>query len=625
MRGFDTFRKGSIRLKKDLLVGLLLASMTLLLYWPVQSFDFVNIDDHTYVVENLHVQRGLAPDGFRWALTTLSSGSWHPLTWLSHMLDWEFYRSNAGMHHWTNVQIHLACVLVLFWVLKAMTGMLWGSALAAALFAIHPLHVESVAWVSERKDVLSGLLWLVTMGTYAWYVKSPGWGRYSLVVLSFVLGLMAKPMLVTLPLVLLLLDGWPLARGSGAVTVFDRIVKGPAWIRLLAEKVPLLILATAVSVVTCFAQKDVGAIRTLEQYPLAVRAANAMVSYGEYIWKTVWPVDLAVFYPYPGMPSAWKIIMAVLFLAVVSTLIIRYARRYPFLPVGWLWYLGTLVPVIGIVQVGSQSLADRYTYLPLVGLFIAVAAGANAIVDRRPEWRSPLIIFFIVVLSWYGSLAKAQVETWKDSITLFEHAIRVTDVNPVAHNNVGALYLSSDENDCEKAAPHFLKAIEQKGDYAAPYYNLGVCALRSGNHERAIRYFEAAAELDPRSAKPRLDRGLLLMQQGRFDAAEADFWQVLRMDPSHEAAHTDLALIFIHRGRLEDAEAHLREALRVNPRSAEAFNNLGLVRMEQGRAEDAVANFLKARELMPGNAAIETNLRIAYEKRRKNTSGKGAI
>jgi Flp pilus assembly protein TadD len=625
MRGFDIFRKGSIRLKKDLLVGLLLASMTLLLYWPVQSFDFVNIDDHTYVVENLHVQRGLAPDGFRWALTTLSSGSWHPLTWLSHMLDWQFYRSNAGMHHWTNVQIHVACVLVLFWVLKAMTGMLWGSALAAALFAIHPLHVESVAWVSERKDVLSGLLWFATMGAYAGYVNSPGWGRYALVVLSFVLGLMAKPMLVTLPLVLLLLDGWPLARGARAVTVFDRIVKGPVWIRLLAEKVPLLILATAVCVVTCLAQQGSGAIGTLEQYPLGVRAANAMVSYGEYTWKMVWPVELAVFYPYPGMPSAWKIVMAVSFLAAVSAWVIRYARRYPFLPVGWLWYLGTLVPVIGIVQVGSQSLADRYTYLPLVGLFIAAAAGSNAIVERRPEWRTPLIVFFVALLSWHGFLAKAQVETWKDSITLFEHAIRVTEVNPVAHNNVGALVLSFDKRNCESAVPHFLKAIEQKGDYAVPHYNLGVCAVRSGNHEKAIHYFQKAAELDPSSAQPRIELGLLLIQQGRFEAAEADFLQVLRLDPSHEAAHTNLAMIFIHRGRLGDAEAHLRAALRINPRNAEALNNLGLVRMEQGRTDDAIACFMKARELMPGNAAIETNLRIACEKRQKDTLGKGAI
>jgi Flp pilus assembly protein TadD len=430
---------------------------------------------------------------------------------------------------------------------------------------------------------------------------------------------------VTLPLVLLLLDGWPLARGAGAVTVFDRIVKGPAWMRLLAEKVPLLILAAAASVVTCYAQQGAGAIRTVEQYPLGVRAANAMVSYGEYIWKMVWPVDLAVFYPYTGMPSAWKIVMAVLFLAVVSALVIRYARRCPFLPVGWLWYLGTLVPVIGIVQVGSQSLADRYTYLPLVGLFIAAAAGTNAIVERRPEWRSPLIVFFIVVLSWYGFLARAQVVTWKDSIMLFEHAIRVTEVNPVAHNNVGALYLSFDGNNCEKAVPHFLKAIEQKADYAAPYYNLGVCALRSGNHERAMHYFQTAAELDPKSAIPRIDLGLLLMQQGRFDAAEADFQQVLRMDPSHEVAHTNLALIFIHRGRLGDAEAHLRDALHVNPRNAEALNNLGLVRMEQGRTEEAIASFLRARELMPGNAVINANLKIAREKRQKNTPGKGAI
>ena len=624
-QGISDLRTDRIRLHKTLLAGLILASMTLFLYWPVQSFDFVNIDDPLYVVENPHVQRGLTPDGLRWAFGTLYSGSWHPLTWLSHMLDWEIYRSNAGRHHWTNVQIHLAGVLLLFWVLKAMTGMLWGSALAAALFAIHPLHVESVAWVSERKDVLSGLLWFATIGAYTWYVKSPGWVRYTLVVLSFVMGLMAKPMLVTLPLVLLLLDGWPLSRGSGALTVFDPIVKGPVWMRLLVEKVPLLIIATAASVVTYFAQQGSGAIRTLDQYPVGVRAANAIVSYGTYIWKMVWPVELAVFYPYPGMPSEWKIAMAVLFLAAVSAWVIRYYRQYPFLAVGWLWYLGTLVPVIGIVQVGSQSLADRYTYLPLVGLFIVAAAGSNAIVERRQKWRTPLIVFFVVLLSWHGFLARAQVETWKDSITLFEHAIRVTEVNPVAHNNVGALYLSFDGKDCQKAVPHFLKAIEQKGDYAAPHHNLGVCAVRSGSHDKAIHYFQKAAELDSRSAQPRIELGLLLMQQGRFEAAEADFMQVLRLDPSHEVAHTKMALIFIHRDRLGDAEVHLSEALRVKPRNAEALNNLGLVRMKQGRTGDAITCFQKAREFAPGNTIIEANLKTAFDIRQKDTLGKGSL
>lgn len=604
---------------KTLVVGLLLALMTLIIYWPVQYFDFVNVDDHTYVVENLHVQRGLSPDGLRWALGTLYSGSWHPLTWLSHMLDWELYRSNAGRHHWTNVQIHLASVLVLFWVLRAMTGMLWGSALTAALFAIHPLHVESVAWVSERKDVLSGLLWFATIGAYAWYVNSPGWVRYTLVVLLFVMGLMAKPMLVTLPLVLLLLDGWPLSRVSGALTVFDPIVKGPVWMRLLVEKVPLLIIATAASVVTYFAQQGSGAIRTLDQYSVGVRAANAIVSYGTYIWKMVWPVKLAVFYPYPGMPSEWKIAMAFLFLTVVSACVVRLARRFPFLAVGWLWYLGTLVPVIGIVQVGSQSLADRYTYLPLVGLFIVAAAGSNAIVERRQKWRTPLIVFFVVLLSWHGFLAREQVETWKNSITLFEHAIRVTEVNPVAHNNLGALYLSFDGKDCQKAVPHFLKAIEQKGDYAAPHHNLGVCAVHSGSHDKAIYYFQKAAELDSRSAQPRIDLGLLLMQQGRFEAAEADFMQVLRLDPSHEVAHMNMALIFIHRDRLGDAEAHLSEALRVNPRNAEAHNNMGIVRSMQGRTDDAIVCFEKATILAPGNAVMETNLRVVRDKQMKHS------
>jgi Tfp pilus assembly protein PilF len=446
---------------------------------------------------------------------------------------------------------------------------------------------------------------------------------------SFVLGLLSKPMMVTLPFVLLLLDYWPLRRFAETKIaccsrVFRESVSGnKTWLLLVVEKMPFCFIAALASLVTLVAQREVGAIWSLEGMSFEVRFANALVAYMEYICKMLWPADLGVLYPHAGMPEAWKISVAVLILVSISYLAVRKAREMPFLLVGWLWYLGTLVPVIGIVQVGSQSMADRYTYIPLVGLFIALAWGAERIVAVRPGWKRPVIVISLVALSGLLFLARTQVETWKNSETLFEQALAVTEVNHGAHHNIGAFYM--DHNDCQKAVPHFLKAIQMKKNYAYPYHGLGVCASRENNTEGALHYFRQAILIDPRFAECRIDRGLLLMQQGRFDEAEEDFQQVLRIDPAHEAAHNNMGMLLIQQGKHGEAEARFSEVLRVNPRNAEAHNNLGIVRTAQGRTEDAIASFLKARELMPGNAAIETNLRIACEKRQKDTLGKGSI
>ena len=617
------------RLRRTLLIGLLLAVATLILYWPVQSYDFVNFDDDVYVTDNRQVYGGLSMESLTWSFTTFHAGNWHPLTWISHMVDAEAYGLDAGGHHWTNVLIHTAASFLLFFVLSGMTNSLWASALVAALFAIHPIHVESVAWVSERKDVLSGFFWILTMGAYAHYARHPTLRRYLLVVLSLVMGLLSKPMTVTLPFVLLLLDYWPLRRYAATRTAFDRWVRrgsasnGASALLLIVEKVPLLGVAAISCLVTLFTQKEAGALWSLEQIPMATRLANASVTYLDYIRKMLWPVDLAVFYPHAGMPPSWKIAVALLLLGSISCLVVRKAREMPFLLVGWLWYLGTLVPVIGLVQVGSQSMADRYTYIPLVGLFIALAWGAERIVAGWPRWKSPAILLSIVAISGLLFLARSQVETWKNSVTLFEQALAATEVNPVAHQKIGEFYL--DRNDCSRAVPHFLKAIEMKENYAYAYHGLGVCASRETPPAGALYFFRHALQLDPQLTRTLLSRGVLLMQLGRHEEAVEDFRQLLRLDPSHEAAHTNLGLIFVHLGKPEDAEAHLSEALRVNPRSAQALNNLGLVRMGQGRTEEAIASFLRARELVPGNAVIDANLTIAREKRQKDVKGKGSI
>ncbi|NPV03234.1 MAG: tetratricopeptide repeat protein [Syntrophaceae bacterium] len=599
-------------MRNYLLVGLLAAAV-LVLYGPVSSFEFV-YDDDLYVARNNHVLRGLTSDGVRWAFTTYHAGNWHPLTWLSHMADVDLHGVHAGGHHITNVLIHLASTVLLFFVISAMTGATWTSALVAALFAVHPLHVESVAWVSERKDVLGGLFWILTMGAYVLYVRRPSLHRYVLVLVSFGLGLLSKPMVVTLPFVLLLLDYWPLNRLSGTATGFERRVPHGSVpvrsnaLRLVGEKIPLILLAVPICIVAVAAQRSAGALLTLEKIPIGERVANALVSYAAYLGKAVWPVHLAVYYPHLGMPPAWQIASAAILLAALSGVAAMKAREMPFLGVGWLWYLGTLVPVIGLVQVGSQAMADRYTYIPLMGIYLAAAWGAKSLVERHPGLRRPAAASVSLLLAGLLFLTSNQVMTWRTGVSLFEHAAAVTGVNPVAHNNAGAAYL--DRNDCGKAVPHFLKAIEQKRDYASAYCNLGICAGRENRVEEAMRHFAQAMALEPGSAKPRIERGLLQAGQKNFDQAREDFLEALRIDPSLDGAHTNLGMIYLQQGNLRDAERHLIEALRLNPRSAEGLNNLAFLRNAQGRSGEAIDCLRKALALAPGHPQIERNLQI---------------
>ncbi len=617
------------RIYRDVLIGFLLALMTLALYWPVQSFDFVNYDDEVYVTNNRLVRGGFSQEGIAWSFSNFDAGFWQPTVWMSHMLDCQLYGLHAGGHHWTSVLIHTTSAVLLFFVLSLMTHSPWASALVAALFAVHPLHVESVAWVAERKDVLCGFFWILTMGAYARYVNAPTLRRYLLVLGSFVLGLLSKPMIVTLPFVLLLLDYWPLRRFAEVETALDRwCACAPAFmrsrsVRLVAEKMPLVVLSVAATAMTYVAEHQVGAVKSMASYPLEVRLANAVVSYVLYIWKTIWPVDLAVLYPHLGMPPLWLVLASAVLLAAATGFAVHVRARAPWLAVGWFWYLGTLVPVIGLVQIGSHAMADRYTYIPLLGLFMALAWGAKDIVAKRPGWESCIIGLSVLSITVLLFPAGAQIGTWQNSVTLFEHALTVTKDNPTARFNIGAHYLG--RNDCSKAAPHFLEAIEMKKDFALAFHCMGVCDSRAGNVAGALHNFGQAILIDPQFRMPRIDRGLLLMQQGRLEEAVEDFRQVLRIDPAHETAHANLGLVFLQQGKLGDAETHLIEALRANQRSGEAHNNLGIVRTAQGRTEDAIVSFLKARELMPGNTAIETNLRIACEKRQKGDSGKGAI
>ncbi|MBN2124387.1 MAG: tetratricopeptide repeat protein [Deltaproteobacteria bacterium] len=472
-----------------LIVGLALALFTLAAFWQVRHHDFVNYDDYEYVVQNPHVRYGITPRGLVWAFTSFHSGNWHPLTWISHMVDCELFGLNPGAHHFTGLLLHVASSLLLCRVLFRMTGALWRSVLVAVLFAVHPLHVESVAWVAERKDVLSTLFWMLTIWAYHRYVDGPRAGRYLLTLLFFTLGLMAKPMLVTLPFVLLLLDYWPLGR---AVPGARR--SGSPWPSLIREKAPFFALSLASCVVTLLAQIQWEAMLLPVSFP--DRAANALVSYAAYMVKTVWPQPLAVFYPHPGDGlAATQVGGSILLLACVSLLALGLLRRHPYLLVGWLWYLGTLVPVIGLVQVGAQGMADRYTYVPLIGLFVMFSWSMERLASWNPRARAGVLLVCGLITAALFLRTLFQVPYWKNGVTLFEHAIRVTRDTSLIRNNLGNALAR--QGRIAEAEMNYREALRIGPDVAAVHNNLGNVLLEQGRLKEAVEHYRWALEIRP--------------------------------------------------------------------------------------------------------------------------------
>ena len=534
-----------------LLICLSLAAVTLAVFWNVQFHDFILYDDLPYVVLNRHVQSGLTGGSLFWAVTTMEMSNWHPLTWLSLMLDYDLFRLNPAGYHWTNLLIHIAGAILLFSLLRRMTEDIWKSALVAALFAVHPLHVESVAWVSERKDVLSAFFWFLTMGAYVRYTERPGAGNYLLIIAAFSLGLLAKPMLVTLPFVLILLDIWPLRRLPVPFTRSNRTLpddvggRGVTWSHALREKLPFFFLALLSSVVTYLAQMSWKAMPSLEALPLETRLANALIAYVQYIVKMFWPVDLAFFYPYVLWWPPWILAGAMLLLTGLTILTMRVVERRPYLAIGWLWYLGTLVPVIGIVQVGSQAMADRYTYIPLIGLFIMIAWGVPELMAKW-RFRKPFLsVLSVVVLSVLAGCSWQQVQYWRNSVTLFERALSVTSKNYLTHNNLGvALFL---EGRTEEAVRHYNAALQIKPDYADAHYNIGMALAAQGKYEEAIHRYREALHVRPDDAGTHNNIGVALAAQGKVDAAIGHYTQALQISPNHEKARANLAAALVRR------------------------------------------------------------------------------
>ena len=581
-----------------ILVGFLLAGVVLAVYWPVLSFDFVSYDDTLYVTRNAHVQRGLGAESLRWAWTTLYAANWQPLTWMSHMADWDLYGSYAGGHHATSVLFHAANTLFLFVLLDRTTGSPWRSALAAALFALHPLRVESVAWVSERKDVLSAFFWFLTILAYLRYVRAPSAGRYALVAIGLVLGLAAKPMVVTLPVTLLLLDYWPLGRLGAAAP------KGTAW-RLVREKLPLLVLVAAASVLTIVAQRRGGAMGPLAEHPLGVRIGNAVVSYVSYLGKTLWPRDLSVLYPHPGGTLAgWQIAASAAVLLLATAVALRERVRRPYVFVGWLWYLVTLAPVIGLIQIGEQGMADRYTYVPLVGIFVAAVwllpVPAGAVVPRLvPALAVAALLALAVRTSW-------QLSAWRNSLTLYEHTLAVNEANPTAHANLGAELVRLGRID--EARPHFQRCIELSPRCTTGRENLAALLLKEGKVDEAIMRYEEWLRIEADSAEAHEGLGQAFARLGRVAEAEAHYREALRLEPDRFGAHFNLAVLLLDEGHAADAVVYWQEAARIRPEYADAHYGLGNALARLGRDAEAVSAYLTVLRLAPDAFAAHFNL-----------------
>jgi protein O-mannosyl-transferase len=576
-----------------------LIAVNIAVYAPVAHHEFVTWDDPQYLLDNPHVSGGLAGPGISWAWTSGYASNWHPLTWWSHMLDVQMYGMSAGPHHVTNLLLHIANTLLLFGLFHAMTGRLGPSAFVAALFAAHPLHVESVAWVSERKDVLSTLFWMLTVWAYLWYLRSRRLGRYCVMAALFVLGLMAKPMLVTLPFVLLLLDVWPLGRLTFGT-------KRSRAVELVREKLPLIALAAASSIITFVVQRRGGAVAASEALPLGERTANALVSYMRYIGKMLWPARLAAVYPFSRPIPEWWMLGSLLGFLGMSIVAIRAARRYPYVAVGWLWYVGTLVPVIGVIQVGSQAMADRYTYIPLVGLFIIVAWGGPDLCARWTHRRQVLPIAAGLAVAACILVAREQVEYWQNSLALWGHAVDVTDANFIAQNGLGEALAAQGKVD--EAIAHFSEAVRLSPDFPAAQNNLGVELKRQRHLSEAIAHYSQALRIKPDFAEAHNNLANALDEEGRTNEAITHYTEALRIKPDYAEAHNGLGVALAKEEKLGEAVDHFSAAMRIKPDSVDAYNNLGIALAMQGKREDAIHQFSEALRLSPGNPLARRSL-----------------
>jgi tetratricopeptide (TPR) repeat protein len=587
--------------KRGWLTGLFLALVVILVYWPVTRHDFVNYDDAEYVTENAQVQSGLTPASLQWALGHTVSGNWHPVTMLSHMLDCQLFGLQAGGHHLTSLMLHALNTVLVFLLLHRLTGALWRSALVAALFGLHPLHVESVAWVAERKDVLSACFGWLALLAYARYAQESQTGGpkpkifYGLSLLALALGLLSKPMLVTWPFVLLLLDYWPLGRFKTQ----------RAW-PLVREKIPFMVLALAVCVLTFEVQKQDGAMEAADGLPFGARCGNALIAYCRYLGKAFWPTRLAVFYPHPGYWPPGLVLLAALLLAGLSALFWRLRHRQPFLLMGWLWFAGTLVPVIGLVQVGGQAMADRYTYIPLAGVLILTVWGAHEFTRRWPHHQLVRAVAGAAGVLLCLGVTQQQLGCWQDSETLFRQAIAVTENNALAHGNLGMAL--DKKNRVEEAIREYREAIRLRPEDVKSRNNLGIDLVKNGELDEGIRQYQEAIRLKPDFADAHFDLAIAFRNQGQLDQAITQYQEVIRLKPEDAKAQNNLGNVLLSQGRTEEAVSRLQAAIRLKPDDAEPRDSLGVALLKLGRTDEAISQFQEAIRLNPDDAKAHNNL-----------------
>jgi tetratricopeptide (TPR) repeat protein len=603
------------------LICIFLAVATLAAYWQVLHSDFVNLDDPGYVTENRYVNTGFTWENIKWAFSVGKIAYWHPLTWVSHILDCQLYGLRAGLHHLTNLIIHIANTLLLFGVLKRLTGAVWRSAFVAAVFALHPINVDSVAWVTERKSVLSALFWLLTMWVYTDYAQRGGVWRYLITLLLFALGLLAKPMLVTLPFVMLLLDYWPLGRfirhtyggfsfrqnlksrisnsklHSGASSAFQLVI----------EKIPFFAISAVSVYLSLLSAQRLGITISTQLVPIKLRIANALVSYVGYIGKLIWPRKLAVFYPYPENVATWESAGALVILLCATIVLLVVFRRRPYLGMGWLWYVGTLVPVIGLVQAGLwPAMADRWAYVPMIGLAILTAWGVG---DIAAKWRlrGPVLIFaastclsVLLVCTWL------QAGYWHNSFTLLTRALNVTSGNYIAHLNLGNVYIKEKKTD--EAIRQYKEAIEIYNNYADAHYNLGIALGLQGKHDEAIKEYYTVLRLKEDYWKARFHLADALAKTGRLDEAISHYQKIVQLHLYDAEVYNNFAMALVKKGKINEAIEYYNKCLEINPASVEVLNNLGNALLEQGEFGRAVAHFKKALSLKPSFAETHYNL-----------------
>ena len=628
------------KISPDFAVCLFLALSVLIVYWQVLHYGFISLDDPMYVTENRHIRAGLTLESITWAfdLADKRGAYWQPLTWLSHMLDCHLYGLNAGMHHLTSVMIHIANSILLFLVFRRMTGELWKSAFVAALFALHPLNVDSVAWISERKNVLSTFFWMLTMLAYVCYTEKPGFLRYAAVFFSFLAGLMIKPMLVTLPCVLLLLDYWPLNRyhnwkletGSGK----------PGSLKLITEKIPLFALSAASVFLALLSLKLYGGMESERIVPMDIRFANALVSYTDYLWKMIWPQNLAIYYPYPGSLPIWQTVGAGMFLVSASVLIIRMSGRMPCLVTGWLWYLGTLVPVSGIVQAGLwPAMADRWAYIPLIGIFVMIAWGIPEIrikgkglrvKGKRLRTKAPVpelvegnllvlaLLLILMAASWH------QVQYWKNNMTLFQHTLDVTYDNPIARTHLGMAMDNRGHSD--EAIHHYREALQTDPDNLEAHNNLGIVLMKQGRTEEAATHWARVLQINPGYAPAHINMGLALARQDRMTQAIRHYSGALQLEPDNILAHKNLGFVLAKLQKYDEAVIHLQKALQIKPDQADIHNILASIHnsiatdlAKQGKTDEAIRHYSEALRSDPGYAETYYNMGVTLTLQGKRT------